>query len=91
MSENERLPDFLVLPGEVEVGKRLFDDKPVRAIKKFLECFDEDGRQVFITVPGGSGRSMVKIFTLSRPRPPSLTNFCTMFGRSPSAAAQVLG
>ena len=47
MSENERLPDFLVLPGEVEVGKRLFDDKPVRAIKKFLECFDEDGRQVF--------------------------------------------
>ena len=47
MSAKERPSDSVVLPGEVEVSKRLFDDKPVRAIKKFLECFDEDGRQVF--------------------------------------------
>ena len=33
------------------IYKRLLDDKPVRAIKMFLECFDEDGRQVYNVPP----------------------------------------
>jgi hypothetical protein len=50
MSESERLPDFLILPREEELNRKLFEDKPVRAIKKYLECFDEDGHQV-LNVP----------------------------------------
>ena len=33
------------------IYKRIFDDKLVRAIKMFLECFDEDGRQVYNVPP----------------------------------------
>lgn len=38
MSENERLSEFL---------KELFEDKPLLMIAKFLECFDDNGRQTY--------------------------------------------
>ena len=44
MSEKGPLQELL--KRELEVNKRLLEDKPVRAIKIFVENFDEDARQV---------------------------------------------
>ena len=40
-------PKLLLLPGEIEIDLELFERSPLRAIKRYLECFTDQGQQVY--------------------------------------------
>lgn len=56
--DDEPLPSFLYFPGEIELEAEAFEKSPVAAIFKFLECFDEEGRQRH-TIPPHTLRILV--------------------------------
>ena len=79
MSDKRELPDLLTLPADVRVGKELIDAEPVRAIKNFLDCFDDDGRQVY-NVPPFVLAALARIFSkfagrVASPRTCAQTDF----------------
>ena len=41
----KKLTRLVVLPKEDKIDRQLFDKSPVRAISKYLECFNSDGDQ----------------------------------------------
>lgn len=44
---HEKIPDLLILRQERLVDNELFEESPVRAITRFLQCFDSEFRQKY--------------------------------------------